>query len=199
MLACAYPAHAADDPWAASYDAATQTRYIPVELILGARWSGQREITLPAGSFTEGVARDPSTWQGPSAWQHPDTGAALMVYDRTRRGVRQKFAVRTDGTAIGRVADNRYGISSCDQEAKYPLGVWKQGETRDFLHFLRRIKYDHRQCPQNGGKSAQRHGFIHRCDPIFRLPGKAVLISVSVVVSNVRAVSEVTMVGGLST
>ena len=67
MLACAYPAHAADDPWADSYDAATQTRYIPVELILGARWSGKREITLPAGSFTEGVARDPSTWHGPSA------------------------------------------------------------------------------------------------------------------------------------
>ena len=118
MLACASPAHAADDPWAASYDAATQTRYIPVELILGARWSGKREIALPAGSFTEGVARDPSTWHGPSAWQHPDTGAALMVYDRTRRGVGQKFAVRTDGTAIGRVADSRYGISSCDQEAE---------------------------------------------------------------------------------
>ena len=57
-----------------------------------------------------------------------------MVYDRTRRGVGQKFAVRTDGTAIGRVADSRYGISSCDQEAKYPLGVWRQGETRDFQY-----------------------------------------------------------------
>jgi len=134
MLACAYPAHAADDPWATSYDAATQTRYIPVELILGARWSGKREIALPAGSFTEGAARDPSTWHGPSVWQHPDTGAALMVYDRTRRGVGQKFAVRADGTAMGRVADSRYGISSCDQEAKYPLGVWRQGETRDFQY-----------------------------------------------------------------
>uniref|UniRef100_A0A183CNG9 Neur_chan_LBD domain-containing protein n=1 Tax=Globodera pallida TaxID=36090 RepID=A0A183CNG9_GLOPA len=46
-------------------------------------------------------------------------------------------------------------------------------ETRDFLAFLRRIRYDHRQCPRNEGQS--------------------VLISVSVVVSNVRAVSEVTM------
>ncbi|KAF7638554.1 hypothetical protein Mgra_00001931 [Meloidogyne graminicola] len=51
--------------------------------------------------------------------------------------------------------------------------VFEQGETRDFLHFLRRIKYDHRQCPQNEGK------------PVF--------ISVSVVISNIRAVSEVTM------
>nr|CAD2139236.1 unnamed protein product [Meloidogyne enterolobii] len=51
--------------------------------------------------------------------------------------------------------------------------VFEQGETRDFLHFLRRIKYDHRQCPQNEGKAVQ--------------------ISVSVVISNIRAVSEVTM------
>lgn len=27
----------------------------------------------------------------------------------------------------------------------------QQGETRDFLYFLRRIRYDHRQCPQNEG------------------------------------------------
>jgi hypothetical protein len=126
--------NAADDVWAASYDASTQSRYIPLELILGAPWSGQREIKMPQGSFTEGVARDPSTWHGPSAWQHPDTGTTLMVYDRARRGVGQKFAVRSDQSAIGRVADNRYGIRSCDQEAKYPLGVWRQGETRDFQY-----------------------------------------------------------------
>jgi hypothetical protein len=133
-IAGSCPARAADDAWAASYDAAMQTRYIPLELILGARWNGQREIVMPAGSFTEGVARDPSTWRGPAQWQHPDTGATLMVYDRARRGVGQKFAVRTDNTAIGRVADSRFGISSCDQEAKYPLGTWKQGETREFRY-----------------------------------------------------------------
>ncbi|TMS33800.1 hypothetical protein L596_001496 [Steinernema carpocapsae] len=48
-----------------------------------------------------------------------------------------------------------------------------QGETRDFLQFLRRIKYDHRQCPENDGESVD--------------------IEVSIVVSNIRAVSEVTM------
>ncbi len=125
-------ARAADDVWAASYDAAAGTRYIPLELIVGAQWNGQREIVMPRGNFTEGVARDPSTWQGPSSWQHPDTGATLMIYDRTRRGVGQKFALRADNTAIGRVADSRNDISSCDQEAKYPVGLWKQGETRDF-------------------------------------------------------------------
>ena len=131
-LACPIHGQADDDVWTASVDPVKQARYIPLELILGARWDGMQKITLPAGSFTEGVARDPSTWHGPSTWQHPDTGATLMVYDRARRGVGQKFAVRADQTAIGRVADSRYGISSCDDEAKYPLGIWKQGEVREF-------------------------------------------------------------------
>jgi hypothetical protein len=95
---------------------------------------GVHEIVMPEGNFTEGVARDPSTWRGPVPWQHPDTGEKLMVYERTRRGVGQKFAVRADGSAIGRVADTRFGISSCDGEAKYPLGTWRQGENREFQY-----------------------------------------------------------------
>ncbi|EPB76707.1 Neurotransmitter-gated ion-channel ligand binding domain protein [Ancylostoma ceylanicum] len=51
--------------------------------------------------------------------------------------------------------------------------VFSQGETRDFLQFLRRINYDHRQCPENKAGAVQ--------------------VEVSVVVSNIRAVSEVTM------
>ncbi|VDN04486.1 unnamed protein product [Thelazia callipaeda] len=47
-------------------------------------------------------------------------------------------------------------------------------ETRDFLQFLRDIQYDHRQLPVNYN-------------------GETVDIHVSVVVSNIRAVSEVTM------
>uniref|UniRef100_A0A7E4UL93 Gamma-aminobutyric acid receptor subunit beta n=1 Tax=Panagrellus redivivus TaxID=6233 RepID=A0A7E4UL93_PANRE len=47
------------------------------------------------------------------------------------------------------------------------------GETRDFLQFLRRIQYDHRQCPENEGGPVD--------------------VEVSIVVSNIRAVSEVTM------
>jgi len=51
---------------------------------------------------------------------------------------------------------------------------------------LRRIKYDHRQCPQNEGKRNYLKKYFYL--------GKAVQISVSVVISNIRAVSEVTMV-----
>ncbi|VDO53303.1 unnamed protein product [Haemonchus placei] len=52
--------------------------------------------------------------------------------------------------------------------------IYEQGETRDFLQFLRKIRYDHRQCPDD------EHG-------------GPVTINVSIVVSNVRSVSEVTM------
>ncbi|KAK6013117.1 hypothetical protein OSTOST_21627, partial [Ostertagia ostertagi] len=52
--------------------------------------------------------------------------------------------------------------------------IYEQGETRDFLQFLRKISYDHRQCPDDDH-------------------GGPVTINVSIVVSNVRSVSEVTM------
>lgn len=116
--------------------AGAQERFIPVELILGAPWDGEARLTLPKGVFAESVAKSPSVWAGPREWQHPKTGESLMVYDRARTSrrehVEQVFAIRRDGDAIGRVADSRFGIEACDQEAKYPIGVWRQGETRVF-------------------------------------------------------------------
>ncbi|KAJ1357783.1 exp1-like protein [Parelaphostrongylus tenuis] len=66
-----------------------------------------------------------------------------------------------------------------DKDDKYRIdldkaSIYEQGETRDFLHFLRKINYDHRQCPDDGS-------------------GGPVAVNVSIVVSNVRSVSEVTM------
>ncbi|KAI6229258.1 Lgc-35 [Aphelenchoides besseyi] len=52
--------------------------------------------------------------------------------------------------------------------------IFEQGETRDFLQFLRKIKYDHSQLPSTEN-------------------GEPVVVQVSVVISNVRAVSEITM------
>jgi hypothetical protein len=116
--------------------AAAQERYIPLELILGAPWDGQERLAYPQGSFAEYVVSAPSVWIGPRQWTHPKTGEVQTVYDRARTNrrehVEQVFAVRHDGTAIGRVADSRYGIEACDQEGKYPLGRWQQGESRIF-------------------------------------------------------------------
>lgn len=117
--------------WQASYDAVTRTRYIPLELILGAHWSGSRETALPEGRFVESLGRGAATWSGPKTWQHRDTGESLVVYDRIRPGVAQKMAVRRQGDAIGRAEDMRNN-STCDQEAKFPLGPWTQGETRTY-------------------------------------------------------------------
>ncbi|TMS35906.1 hypothetical protein L596_003196 [Steinernema carpocapsae] len=71
--------------------------------------------------------------------------------------------------------DNESGrlFSQFDHKSLNKEAVFEQGETRDFLHFLQKIEYDHRQCPES--------------------ENGAVKIFVSVVVSNVRSVSEVTM------
>ncbi|CAI5443018.1 unnamed protein product [Caenorhabditis angaria] len=52
--------------------------------------------------------------------------------------------------------------------------IFEQGETHDFLQFLRSIQYDHRQVPDDGNEGP-------------------VAVNVSIVVSNIRSVSEVTM------
>lgn len=136
LLASAVMALAAEpDAWDRAYDPATRTRFIPLQLIIGGEWNGERTITYPKGMFGELIDHG-SIWVGPKTWTHPRTGQSLIVYDRSRTGhgmvTDQIFAVRTDQTAIGRVADNRFGITACDQEAKYPLGLWTEGETRSF-------------------------------------------------------------------
>lgn len=115
---------------------AAAERFIPLQLIIGDRWNGERVITYPSGRFVEGLRRgSPSVWVGPKRWVHPKTQRELTVYFRSRDGQNaadQIFAVRDDQTAIGRVADSRFGITACDQEGKYPLGLWRQGEIRTY-------------------------------------------------------------------
>uniref|UniRef100_A0A0N4WAR0 Neur_chan_LBD domain-containing protein n=1 Tax=Haemonchus placei TaxID=6290 RepID=A0A0N4WAR0_HAEPC len=64
---------------------------------------------------------------------------------------------------------------------EWSINDFNFSETRDFLQFLKRINYDHRQCPENaaGGNTLYSKNYI--------------MVEVSVVVSNIRAVSEVTM------
>jgi len=120
--------------WEAAADRASQTRFIPLQLIVPGVWDGTRRIDLPAASL---IDAEGTTWSGPQEWRHPHTGQVLTVYDRRRTNrregtVEQKMAVRADGAAIGRAWDSRFGGLACDQEAKFPLGLWKQGEVRTF-------------------------------------------------------------------
>ena len=122
----------------AALDAATdrvaQSRFIPMQLIVPGSWDGTRRIDMPVA---EGFDSEGTVWTGPQEWRNPYTGKTLTVYDRrrttSREGlVEQKMAVRVDGSSIGRAYDSRFGGMACDQEAKFPLGVWKQGEARTF-------------------------------------------------------------------
>jgi hypothetical protein len=142
----ALPATAAEWPalkvgaqavWDAQTDAATQTRFIPLQLIVPGVWDGTQRIDLRDGPQARDYEAEETVWNGPQEWINPYSGETLMVYDRrrnTRREgpVEQKMALRADATAIGRVYDSRFGASVCAQAAKFPLGLWKQGEARSY-------------------------------------------------------------------
>jgi len=120
--------------WEAATDHAAQNRFVPIQLIVPGAWDGTRRIDMP---IAEGVDAEGTAWTGPQEWRNPHTGQMLTAYDRRRTNrreglVEQKMAVRADGSAIGRIYDSRFGGLVCDQEAKFPLGVWKQGEVRAF-------------------------------------------------------------------
>ncbi|VDM11235.1 unnamed protein product [Wuchereria bancrofti] len=75
-------------------------------------------------------------------------------------------------------SDGLYDIMTDDDSAIQWSTYYRNGisgnQTSDFFHFLVRTDYDHRKEPENDN-------------------GEAVIINVSIVVSNIRAVSEVTM------
>ncbi len=117
-------------PWAASYDAASRTRFIPVELWTGAEWSGKRELRLERANLVFGKKSEKRI-TGPVAWTRPGTGEVLQVYERVNRGKKQLFALSSRDDGLGRVYDSRYE-RDCVDEVKFPLGLWKEGEKRVF-------------------------------------------------------------------
>jgi hypothetical protein len=114
--------------WPASYDSNTGARFIPIELWTGAEWDGKRVITMSKADIEFGRANEKNII-GPFEWTHPKTGENLLVYERNNAGKRQLFTVTNDGTGLGRVYDSRYD-RDCVNEVKFPLGYWRQCETR---------------------------------------------------------------------
>jgi hypothetical protein len=117
----------ADDwsAWQRAYDPATRTRFIPVELWTGAPWDGAREIRMAPAALQFGARGDKSL-RGPIEWN------GIQVYERLNGGKQQLFALRGDQTGLGRVFDSRYPKRGCRDEVKFPLGLWKQGEVREY-------------------------------------------------------------------
>jgi hypothetical protein len=155
MLLALTPAVAADWPaglgpkeaWESATDRSAQTRFIPMQLIVPGVWGGTRRVDMPSA---DGHDAEGTVWSGPQEWRRP-TGQVLKVYDRRRTtgregSVEQKLAIRNDGTAIGRVYDSRFGGLVCDQEGKFPLGMWKQGEARTFDYVCRTARGERRRA-----------------------------------------------------
>ncbi len=160
VLICAGPAWA-DWPvaklgeqknWDAAYDRATGARFIPFQLVVPAPWDGKREIAqYPTSHVDPGGDR----WSGPITVPDAFSGKTVAVYRRQRStkregDVAQDFAVRLERDGIGRIFDSRFGGIRCAGEIKFPLGEWRQGETRrnEFL------------CSGPGGKPTGRVNVI---------------------------------------
>jgi hypothetical protein len=125
-LMLAQSARAADwSAWQRAYDPATRTRFIPVELWTGTPWDGTQEIRMAPAALEFGRRGDKNI-KGPKLWN------GIQVYERLNRDKLQLFAVRDDRTGLGRVFDSRYPQLGCRGEVKFPLGLWKQGEVREY-------------------------------------------------------------------
>jgi len=131
MLTFVGASHAADlSKWAASYDPTAKTRFIPVELWTGGEWDGSRELRMTPASLSFGKRGEKSI-RGPVEWKRPGSGETIQVYERNNKGKKQLFALSSRGDGLGRVFDSRYG-RDCVDEVKFPLGIWKENETRMF-------------------------------------------------------------------
>ena len=111
-------------------------RFIPLELFTGAEIRSDNEIKFTKANLVFGDKKRKKI-TGPEDWEHPNTGEKLKVYKRTRKGKSdlktQLFTITNDGQCIGRVWDSRRGGRVIKNGCKFPLGVWKEGETRTFL------------------------------------------------------------------
>ena len=110
-------------------------RFIPLELFTGGEIREDTEIKFTKADKIFGEKKRKKI-VGPEDWKNPQTGEIIKVYKRTREGQSglktQLFTVTNDGQCIGRVWDSRRGGRVIENGCKFPLGFWKEGETRSF-------------------------------------------------------------------
>ena len=110
-------------------------RFIPLELFTGGDIREDKEIKFTNANLVFGEKKRKKI-VGPENWKNPQTGETIKVYKRTRKGQNglktQLFTVTNGGQCIGRVWDSRRGGRVIKNGCKFPLGVWKEGETRTF-------------------------------------------------------------------
>jgi hypothetical protein len=135
VAAAGHAAPAAQSVWDRSFDAVKKERFIPVELWTGEPWDGAKELNTTRAETRFGD-RSNKQIKGPTEWKHPVTGETLLVYERRnqeKQGVKvQLFALNEAKNGLGRVYDSRpeFGTRTVSGGLKFPLGYWRQGETR---------------------------------------------------------------------
>ena len=111
-------------------------RFIPLELWSGGEITGSKDITFPETNFSFGH-KGKHTIQGPIDWKNPRTGETIKVYDRSRfskkagKVIKQLWTVTNNNQCMGRVFDSRRD-KIIKNGCKFPLGNWKEGESRSF-------------------------------------------------------------------
>ena len=110
--------------------------FIPVELWLGENISQSEKIVLPEVSFKFGY-KERYKIKGPIIWKNSKTNESIKVYIRSRyskredKEISQLWTITNNSQCLGRVFDDR-GNRFIENGCKFPIGFWKQGESRSF-------------------------------------------------------------------
>ena len=110
-------------------------RFIPIELWLGIPSTGLSELKFYEVNNKQHNGK--LKVSGPIDWKNEITGKTIKVYERKRGSKIQLFTITNNGQCLGRVWDSRKRkrgvVVAIDNGCKFPLGIWKEGETRDFF------------------------------------------------------------------
>ena len=110
-------------------------RFIPIELWLGIPSTGSSELKFYEVNNKQHNGK--LKVSGPIDWKNEITGKTIKVYERKRGSKIQLFTITNNGQCLGRVWDSRKRkrgvVVAIDNGCKFPLGTWKEGETRDFF------------------------------------------------------------------
>ena len=110
--------------------------FIPVELWLGENISRTEKIVFPEVNFKFGY-KERHKITGPITWANSQTNKNIKVYIRSRyskkedKEISQLWTITNNNQCMGRVFDNR-GNRFIENGCKFPIGFWKQGESRSF-------------------------------------------------------------------
>ena len=110
-------------------------RFIPLELFTGGEVRNDTEIKFTKADLVFGEKKTKKI-TGPENWKNPNTQEVIKVYKRTRKDQTelktQLITITNNDQCIGRVWDSRRGGSVIKNGCKFPLGFWKEKETRIF-------------------------------------------------------------------